>query len=193
MRRRPKGEVIVEAKVDIRKLQLLNDRIAQVTDALNQVRLSVHGLTHSGAIGQPGQGVPFGGFQQLPFGSPQASPYGLGQPTGYQHTPSYPGAIGSIPFGQTPWPGGPQSPFMGGFASPGIPFGQLPWQGGQQSPFVSGYGSPGAPFGQVFPWQTSLQSPVAGPFGLQHTGAPGASPYGILAAGLQGAGGGWPG
>src|SRR5215510_44001 len=32
------------AKVDIRKLQLLNDRINQCIDALNQVRLSVHGL-----------------------------------------------------------------------------------------------------------------------------------------------------
>jgi hypothetical protein len=38
------------AKVDIRKLQLLNDRIAQTIDALNQVRLSVHGLglSHTG-------------------------------------------------------------------------------------------------------------------------------------------------
>ena len=36
------------AKVDIRRLQLLNDRINQCLDALNQVRLSVHGLSHSG-------------------------------------------------------------------------------------------------------------------------------------------------
>ncbi len=35
------------AKVDIRKLQLLNDRINQCIDALNQVRLSVHGLSHT--------------------------------------------------------------------------------------------------------------------------------------------------
>jgi hypothetical protein len=41
------------AKVDIRKLQLLNDRINQCIDALNQVRISVHGLSHSpvGTIG----------------------------------------------------------------------------------------------------------------------------------------------
>jgi hypothetical protein len=32
------------ARVDIRKLQLLNDRIAQTIDALNQVRFSVHGV-----------------------------------------------------------------------------------------------------------------------------------------------------
>jgi hypothetical protein len=35
------------AKIDIRKLQLLNDRISQTIDALNQVRMSVHGLAHS--------------------------------------------------------------------------------------------------------------------------------------------------
>ena len=38
------------AKVDIRKLQLLNDRINQTIDALNQVRLSVHGLSHTSGI-----------------------------------------------------------------------------------------------------------------------------------------------
>lgn len=35
------------AKVDIRKLQMLNDRIAQTIEALNQVRLSVHGIQHT--------------------------------------------------------------------------------------------------------------------------------------------------
>jgi len=39
------------AKVDIKKLQLLNDRISQCIDALAQVRLSVHGLSHSSGIG----------------------------------------------------------------------------------------------------------------------------------------------
>jgi hypothetical protein len=37
----------MEAKVDMRRLQLLNDRIAQVMEALNQVRFSVHGLSHT--------------------------------------------------------------------------------------------------------------------------------------------------
>jgi exopolyphosphatase/pppGpp-phosphohydrolase len=41
------------AKIDIRKLQLLNDRINQTIDALNQVRLSVHGLSHSTATTNP--------------------------------------------------------------------------------------------------------------------------------------------
>src|SRR5215470_14039670 len=104
---------MVEAKVDIRKLQLLNDRIAQVTDALNQVRLSVHGLAHTGVIGQPFASMPFGisqpqfgfpqqqfgypqqqyGFPQQQFGSPQQVPYSWGQPMG-QVTPGYPASLG---------------------------------------------------------------------------------------------------
>ena len=38
----------MEARVDVRKLQILNDRINQTIDALSQVRLSVHGLAHTG-------------------------------------------------------------------------------------------------------------------------------------------------
>ena len=96
---------MVEAKVDIRRLQLLNDRIAQVMDALNQVRLSVHGLTHTGApIGQPQLG-----FQQQ-------LPYAIGQPIGFQHTP-YSGVPTSMPFGQFGWPVGLQTPTVGGFGA----------------------------------------------------------------------------
>ena len=68
----------MDARVDIRKLQLLNDRISQTIDALNQVRLSVHGLAHSpqaGAYGVPGAfGTSSIGVQGLPgyaFGAPQ--------------------------------------------------------------------------------------------------------------------------
>lgn len=58
----------MEARVDIRKLQLLNDRITQTIDALNQVRWSVHGLQHATG-GVPTQGV-YGPMQQtLPFGN----------------------------------------------------------------------------------------------------------------------------
>jgi hypothetical protein len=82
------------AKVDIQKLQLLNDRIAQCFDALNQVRFSVHGLSHtsgSQAYGQQGLG-------QQPFG-----PQGIGSPLGAQGLPS-PSAFGQNPlsFGQNP-------------------------------------------------------------------------------------------
>jgi hypothetical protein len=46
------------AKVDIKKLQLLSDRINQCIDALNQVRLSVHGLSPTPfAAGQQGLGA----------------------------------------------------------------------------------------------------------------------------------------
>jgi hypothetical protein len=71
------------AKVDIRKLQTLNDCINRTIEALNQVRLSVHGagLSHSGlgvqGLGVQGLGVPgYLGFQ-TPFGSPFASPFGI--------------------------------------------------------------------------------------------------------------------
>lgn len=43
------------AKVDIRKLELLNDRINQCIDALAQVRMSVHGLSHASQNSQLGQ------------------------------------------------------------------------------------------------------------------------------------------
>ncbi len=63
------------AKVDIRKLQLLNDRINQCIDALNQVRLSVHGLAAApGLQGLSHTGVP---FSSVPGVSPVAG-YGAG-------------------------------------------------------------------------------------------------------------------
>ena len=70
------------AKVDIRKLQVLNDRINQCIDALNQVRLSVHGLAHTpqGQFGTPGinplqQGI--NPYQQGQFGYAGAGPLGF--------------------------------------------------------------------------------------------------------------------
>jgi hypothetical protein len=94
------------AKVDIRKLQLLNDRINQCIDALNQVRLSVHGLSHTSATAGLGGGInpfaagvnPFApnptvGF--APYGAPPfASP---GFMPGISHSTwgpqAFPGAI----------------------------------------------------------------------------------------------------
>ena len=91
------------AKVDIRKLQLLNDRINQCIDALAQVRLSVHGLSHSNPLGQIGSN-PWQQQQQVPggvtqgFGSqgvPQG--YGFGQGIGQGHVkPSNQVADGAI-------------------------------------------------------------------------------------------------
>ena len=69
------------AKVDIEKLQLLNDRITQTIEALNQVRLSVHGLQSGRQMGQQipqigGYGLSHtGGFgQQNPWALQQQVP-----------------------------------------------------------------------------------------------------------------------
>jgi hypothetical protein len=55
VREKDKENIMETAKVDIRKLQLLNDRISQTIDALHQVRLSVQGLSHSA---DPRFGIP---------------------------------------------------------------------------------------------------------------------------------------
>ena len=75
------------AKVEIRKLQLLNDRINQCIDALNQVRLSVHGLSHTPGV-SASTGIP---FTQSPF---TQNPYtGLGTP----YAPGFVQQAGVIP------------------------------------------------------------------------------------------------
>ena len=126
---------MVDAKVDIRKLQLLNDRIAQVLDALGQVRFSVHGLTHTGApIGQPFTGGPF----QTPM-----IPYGVGQPIS--------------PFTQPGWSPGLVSP-MAGYGlqhtayNPYFQQGYLPFAQGFQgaSPLTGWTGVPGWPGGGLY-------------------------------------------
>jgi hypothetical protein len=119
------------AKVDIRKLQLLNDRINQCLEALSQVRLTVHGLSHT--AGQiPGQGLGFpsgvGGAPFGQFGGPSV-PYppfaGLGHSAGigpFQAfaQPQFPFAQQAFPFAQAlgagqgiPQPWGGQSPWSG--------------------------------------------------------------------------------
>ncbi len=79
----------MEARVDIKKLQLLNDRIVQTIDALNQVRLTVHGLSHStGALGTVGGGASF------------AQPAGIG--LNVQSMPAAFGQLGAVGFGAQP-------------------------------------------------------------------------------------------
>ena len=124
------------ARVDIRKLQQLNDRINQCLDALNQVRASVHGLSHTGApmggamppsaqfggiggVGTGGAGTPFGGTglggdTRFAYGSPAFG--GVGGPMGgfgggLSHTP-YSQGLGI--FGQgSQFPGFQQNPSWG--------------------------------------------------------------------------------
>ena len=79
----------MEAKVDVRKLQILNDRINQTIDALSQVRFSVHGLGHTGVPTKMMN--PFGTIPQ-PFGT-------VPQTFGY---PNYPSFLGVPPIPPTP-------------------------------------------------------------------------------------------
>lgn len=77
----------MEAKVDVRKLQMLNDRIIQTLEALTQVRASVHGIGQTGPYGayppvmqgpwaQPGLGHSPAMTPYAPYASPYASLYG---------------------------------------------------------------------------------------------------------------------
>jgi hypothetical protein len=127
------------AKVDIRKLQTLNDCINRTIEALNQVRLSVHGagLSHTAGIGAQGFGVPgYLGYQTTPYNSPFGIAPQLAQqvfgvaPTmgGIGHTAANlsPFAAGISPFGTgvSPFAAG-VSPFAGNAAFPY--YGQNAW------------------------------------------------------------------
>ncbi len=83
------------AQVDVRKLQMLNDRINQTIDALNQVRLSVHGMSHTAGI--PNVGTPF---------APTGYPVGNGYPGATAFGAAYPytSQIPGIGFGHTGFP-----------------------------------------------------------------------------------------
>ena len=126
------------AKVDIRKLQLLNDRINLCLDALNQVRLSVHGLSHTGALAE-GQGIGnplaqdprFAPLAQDPRFAGTLSPLaGAPQWTGLAHsTAGYPSSYPAIGAGffptfaqQVPGP-------LGFGGQPGFGPSQLPFAG----------------------------------------------------------------
>lgn len=135
----------MEAKVDVRKLQVLNDRINQTIDALNQVRFSVHGLGHT-------SGPP--------------SPYGLQSPFGIGTQGGYPGVGGSL--GGFPGVGGSLGGFQQGglggapWMTPGLGFQHNPYQQ-FQNPF---YQQLPIPFPQVMnPW-SSMGSPWMGAQGI---------------------------
>lgn len=82
------------AKVDIRKLQMLNDRITQTIEALNQVRISVHGIEHTPVLNpQLPYGIgPVGMFR--PGFSPYLTPY-YPYPVApdLSHTAAYPATV----------------------------------------------------------------------------------------------------
>ena len=97
------------AKVDVRKLQLLNDRINQCIDALNQVRLSVHGLSHTQANAPIGPGAQVaGGFDPRFSAGYGMTPAGQGfQGQGFQGYQGFGSGLSHTPF-TTPQIGIPQ-------------------------------------------------------------------------------------
>ncbi len=97
------------AKVDIRKLQLLNDRINQCIDALNQVRLSVHGLSHT-SLSQPVAGM--SGMH------PMAQNPAFGSGAAPSQNPLYLQGYGVVPQGN-PWAAA--SPWLQGLSHTAIP------------------------------------------------------------------------
>jgi hypothetical protein len=166
-------------KVDLQKLQLLNDRIAQTIDALHQVRLTVHGIQHSNPAG-------YGGFQQ--FGQPQQqwgqpqqqwgqpqqqwgqpTPFGFQGPMGITPIPMQ-GIQHSNPYQQNPYQQNPYQqqfgylpqPFivpqqMGGIAhsNPQLnPWNQQLNQLGQFGQFGQGFGQSVDPYWQMRVAQT---------------------------------------
>jgi hypothetical protein len=127
------------AKVDIQKLQMLNDRINQCIDALSQVRMSVHGLSHSPGITPNTATGGFGfqdprlgpvgavGFGQQQAGFPQFQPGFYPQPfvTGLSHSPLvFGGQAGINPYfaqaGVNPYAG------VGGIAGAHNPYAAFP-------------------------------------------------------------------
>jgi hypothetical protein len=151
------------AKVDVRKLQMLNDRINQTIDALHQVRLSVHGMSTNG-----------NGAAYLNGNSPFTTPYagaawgvpgpvpgiGWGHPAQAQQHPylqqlqllqQLQQQQGYYPFGQTYG----AAPY-GGINNP-----INPWGGGAWG--AVGYGDPYGTgrIAQTFPFVQWGYSPIA--------------------------------
>jgi len=166
----------MEAKVDVRKLQVLNDRINQTIDALNQVRLSVHGVQGLGHTG-----IPQPGFMSQGFGFPQTQGWGQqGFTGGLGHTGGAPQQLHPLAYLT-------QGQYGQGFGQG--QFGQgLFGQGGYGQ---GGYGQGGPGFGQ-----SGFQNvPGLGGIGLQHSGTgsqpnPMVNPQVLQQMGLGGMGGG---
>jgi hypothetical protein len=158
----------MEAKVDVRKLQILNDRINQTIDALSQVRLSVHGLGHTGVPTNminpfstmlPGYGYP--GIPTFPTLPIPPVPFGaippFPGPIGFSHTPYNPivNPLFSIP---TPF----GTPFVNPMLPPippvpPVPFGAIP-------PFPGPIGFSHTPFNPIVNPLFSIPTPFGTPF-----------------------------
>ena len=113
------------AKVDIEKLQQLNDRIVQTLEALNQVRMSVHGLQSAARAGGQIPGAQFGGY-----GLSHTGGFGQQNPWLQQQNPW---AQQQNPWQQIPWQQQQQIPQQ--FSPQFSQFSQYPQVGG-----VGGFG-----------------------------------------------------
>lgn len=157
----------MEAKVDVRKLQVLNDRINQTIDALNQVRLSVHGLGHTGN--------PQLGFMSQGLGFPQTQGWGQqGFTGGLGHT-GVPPQLNPLSFLTQGQGFGQQGLGQQGFGQQGLGqqgFGQQGFgqQGLGQQGFGQGFGQ-GPGQGQMGQYP-GVGSGLLGGIGLQHSGNP---------------------
>jgi hypothetical protein len=158
------------AKVDVRKLQILSDRINQTIDALNQVRLSVHGLQHSSGIGV----MPQAGLQPqlglVPF-VPQGLPagYGYAYPIqGIGHTsPVLPGQMayqGFLPQG-APMASAYGWPYASQVTPMALPFGGISHTSPELDPLrVQEFTTQWAPrYAQTFPYAFCAWSPAIVP------------------------------
>ena len=149
------------AKVDIRKLQLLNDRINQCLDALAQVRLSVHGLAsgfgQQGIQGLPGQqpGTPW-------LQGPQQGVPGYFGPQAFASQPFVPPFFAAQPFGPQQFIPQQFAPQI--YAQQPTPY-PVPQNVGLSHSSVLGQ-VPG-PFGIGSP--IASQIPWTSPIGLSHT------------------------
>lgn len=134
-------------KVDLQKLQLLNDRITQTIEALDQVRASVHGIQHSMGASRQGFASELGMGQQ-----------GMGQ--GWQQ-----GGLSH----SNPQPGGFR-PFAGMMQQPQQGFGPYGFQGQAQpgvNPFVPQGGISHSGYGQQIGMNPYAQQTAMSSFGQQ--------------------------
>jgi len=109
------------AKVDVRKLQLFNDRINLCLDALDQVRSSVQGLSHSPESARVGSTATAAGFLDPRYTDPRLTDTRFG----YGFTPAVSGYGNGLAHSSLP-----QIPFAGyapaGFGAGGSLASQIP-------------------------------------------------------------------
>lgn len=108
------------AKVDVRRLHVLNDRINQTLEALNQVRISIHALQYV-----PDERIPLHAFSQQPLGYGYSVPFAT---PGFNNFNNYPLPY-ATPYGTpyaTPYGTSYATPY--GTSSAQIGFGSYPWQ-----------------------------------------------------------------